>query len=117
MPIKKIDLYHPQDGKVSEKDATLAAAIFVDHAYDGKTFCVCQALFPSRSAKAWEKLQKALKGTIEAHIFNQMQTTRSVSFVPGEKIAVKVIDDRGNEVMSILDPAKPSNFRGPDDGQ
>ena len=83
------------------------AAWFVDHDYDGRTFCICQALFPGRSTKnPWEKLQKALKGTIDEEKFDQLRTTRSLPFKPGKKVAVTVIDDRGNEVIKIVESAK-----------
>jgi adenine-specific DNA-methyltransferase len=75
------------------------AAWFVDHDYDGRTFCVCQALSPAGGSKnPWEKLQKALKGNIDEEKFEALRSTRSLPFKPGKKVTVKVIDDRGNEV-------------------
>ncbi|WP_169791313.1 site-specific DNA-methyltransferase [Sandaracinus amylolyticus] len=98
-----IDLYDPTTGFTSSAKGDGAAAILVDHDYDGKSFCVSQALFPGGGANAWEKLQKALKGAIDEDKFAQLRTTRSLPFKPGHKVAVKVIDDRGNEVIKIVD--------------
>ena len=60
-----------------------------------------QAFFPDKSA--WEKLARALKGSIEEGAFNQLSGTVSLPFKPGERqtVAVKVIDPRGNEVMRV----------------
>lgn len=99
-----IDLYDPTTGETSASPGENVAAWFVDHDYDGKTFCMCQALFPGRGTKnPWEKLQKALRGTIDEDRFEALRSTRSVPFKPGAKVAVRVIDDRGTEVMKVLD--------------
>jgi adenine-specific DNA-methyltransferase len=100
-----IDLYDPNTGETHEGKGTDVAAWFIDHDYDGKTFCVSQALFPGGATKnPWEKLQKALKGTIDEEQFEALRGTRSLPFNPGKKVAVTVIDDRGNEVFRIVDP-------------
>jgi adenine-specific DNA-methyltransferase len=79
------------------------AAWFLDHDYDGRTFCVSQAFFPGGKAKnPWEKLQKALKGSIDEDTFEALRGTASIPFKPGKKVAVKVIDDRGNEVVKVV---------------
>jgi adenine-specific DNA-methyltransferase len=79
------------------------AAWFLDTDYDGKTFHICQAFFPG-DPDAWEKLQRALKAHIAPEVFEQMRSTVSFPFEPGEhqRIAVKVIDFRGNEVVRVV---------------
>lgn len=76
------------------------------HGYDGESFCVSQALSPGGGPNAWEKLQKALKGSIDEEKIEQLRTTRSLPFEPGNKVAVKVIDDRSNEAIKVLDAKK-----------
>jgi adenine-specific DNA-methyltransferase len=100
-----VDLYDPNTGETRSAKGTDAAALFVDHDYDGKSFCISQALFPGGS-NPWEKLQKALKGQIDEEKFAALQSARSLPFKPGNKVAVKVIDDRGNEVIKIVDARK-----------
>lgn len=104
--VRGIDLYDPITGDTDFAKGESAAAIFVDHDYDGKTFCVSQALFPGGGSNAWEKLQKALKGSIDEDKFSALRTTQSLPFKPGLKVAVKVIDDRGNEVIKMVDARK-----------
>jgi adenine-specific DNA-methyltransferase len=98
-----VDLYDPNTGETRHSKGEDVAAWFVDHDYDSRTFCICQALFPG-GRNPWEKLAKALKGTIDEDKFETLRTTRSLPFKPGKKIAVKVIDDRGNEVIKLVDP-------------
>jgi adenine-specific DNA-methyltransferase len=78
------------------------AAWFVDADYDGRTFCITQAFFPD--ASAWEKLAKALKAVVDESAFAALSGTVSLPFAAGEhkRVAVKVIDPRGNEVMRVL---------------
>jgi adenine-specific DNA-methyltransferase len=98
-----VDIYDPLREKVHSSRGEDVAAWFLDTDYDGKTFRICQAFFPG-DADAWEKLQRALKAQIDAEAFERMRGTVSFSFEPGEhrRIAVKVIDFRGNEVVRVI---------------
>ena len=98
-----VDIYDPVTGETNHDDGENVAAWFLDHDYDGRTFCVGQAFFPSGKIKnPWEKLQKALKGSIDEDKFESLRSTTSIPFKPGSKVAVKVIDDRGNEVVKVV---------------
>jgi len=96
-----VDIYNPLDGSVNSDKGDKVAGWFVDTDYDGRTFCVCQAFFPDRSA--WEKLGRALRGIIDEEKFEMLAGTVSFPFPKGKhgKAAVKVIDRRGNEVMVV----------------
>jgi adenine-specific DNA-methyltransferase len=52
----------------------------------------------------WQKLQRALKAQIDPEAFEQMRGTVSFPFKSGkyQRIAVKVIDFRGNEVVRVM---------------
>ena len=96
-----VDIYDPVKNRVVPTKAQKVAAWLLDSDYDGRTFCVTQAFFPDRGA--WDKLAKALKGTVEETAFDAFAGTESLPFAAGsnQRIAVKVIDPRGNEVMSV----------------
>jgi adenine-specific DNA-methyltransferase len=98
-----VDIYDPLTGEVQSTRGEDVAAWFLDTDYDGKTFHICQAFFPG-DPHAWEKLQRALKAQIPPEVFEQMRGTVSFPFQPGEhqRIAVKVIDFRGNEVVRVI---------------
>jgi adenine-specific DNA-methyltransferase len=101
--LRGVDIYDPLTGEVHSTRGEDVAAWFLDTDYDGKTFHICQAFFPG-DPDAWEKLQRALKAQIAPEAFEQMRGTVSFPFQPGEhrRIAVKVIDFRGNEVVRVV---------------
>ena len=80
----------------------------LDVDYNGRVFMGTQVFFPRTSA--WDSLKKALKATHEESAWNHLAGNTSAPFEAGEHatIAVKVIDDRGNEMMVVkrLDEAK-----------
>jgi len=97
-----VDIYDPVTNSIHDSRADKVAAWFLDTDYDGRTFCITQAFFPNRTA--WAKLEKALKGVIDADKFEALSGTLSLPFPAGEhrRVALKVIDPRGNDVMKIL---------------
>jgi len=101
--LRGVDIYDPLTGETEHARGADVAAWFLDTDYDGMTFHICQALFPG-DADAWDKLQRALKASIDPEAFEQMRGTISFPFEPGEhqRIAVKVIDFRGNEVVRVV---------------
>jgi adenine-specific DNA-methyltransferase len=92
-------VYNPLTGEISDSSSGKVAAWFLDADYDGSCFCFSQAFFPDKSA--WEKIAKALGSSLPDGVFQDFTT--SWPFKPGRhnRIAVKVIDPRGNEVMAI----------------
>jgi adenine-specific DNA-methyltransferase len=109
--LRGVDVYDPLTGEVHSTRGEDVAAWFLDTDYDGKTFHICQAFFPG-DADAWEKVQRALKAEIDAEAFERMRGTVSFPFEPGEhrRIAVKVIDFRGNEVVRVI-PLNAEQYR------
>ena len=101
--LRGVDIYDPLTGEVHHSRGEDVAAWFLDTDYDGMTFHICQAFFPG-DRKAWQKLQRALKAQIDPEAFEKMRGTKSFPFKPGEhkRIAVKVIDFRGNEVVNVI---------------
>ncbi len=98
-----VDIYDPNTGELHQSRGEDVAAWFLDQDYDGYTFCISQAFFPS-NADAWEKLERALKGSLDPEKFEALRGTVSLPFQPGKhhRVAVKVIDMRGNEVIRVL---------------
>ena len=92
-------IYNPLTGEISESSNKKVAAWFLDTDYDGRCFCISQAFFPDK--EAWAKIAKALGSSVSDGAFEAFTT--SWPFKPGKhnRIAVKVIDPRGNEVMAI----------------
>jgi adenine-specific DNA-methyltransferase len=105
-----VDIYLPIENRVESTSMDKVAAWFVDSDYDGRTFCICQAFFPDRSA--WDTIARALKGVIEPEAFEQLSGTVSLPFRAGPhgRVAVKVIDPRGSEVMAIHDLTPDTSY-------
>ncbi|MFN8474908.1 MAG: site-specific DNA-methyltransferase [Anaerolineae bacterium] len=97
-----VDIYDPVANTLRATSADKVAAWFLDGDYDGQTFCISQAFFPDGSA--WDKLAQALKSVVDPARFAAFSGTRSLPFPTGKhrRVAVKVIDPRGNEVMRVL---------------
>ena len=96
-----VDIYDPVTNTVRSSGAEKVAAWFLDADYDGRCFCITQAFFPDKTA--WKKLGKALGGALDAEAFEKLSGTVSLPFPVGQhkRVAVKVIDPRGNEVLRV----------------
>lgn len=94
-----LDIFDPSTMEHCPLNGNDVPAWFLDTDYNGLCFHVCQAFFPRTGA--WESLKKALKGSYEESVWDHLAGTLSEPFDPGEQrtIAVKVIDDRGNELI------------------
>ena len=96
-----LDVFDPTTMKVESEPGQNVPAWFLDTDYNGLCFYVKQAFFPRTGA--WDSLKKALKGSYEDEVWEHLAGTVSAPFDPGEhkEIAVKVIDDRGNELLVV----------------
>lgn len=96
-----VDIYDPLTNTVRSTGAAKVAAWFLDSDFDGRCFCITQAFFPDRAA--WDNIAAALKSRADEEAFAKLAGTESIPFEAGHhrRIAVKVIDPRGNEVMAI----------------
>ncbi len=99
-----LDVFDPATMENEHRRGDDVPAWFLDTDYNGTCFHVCQAFFPRTGA--WEHLKKALKSTHEESVWDHLAGSLSTPFELGEhrQIAVKVIDDRGNELMVVRKP-------------
>jgi adenine-specific DNA-methyltransferase len=96
-----LDVFDPVSMEVEHRTGDDVPAWFLDTDYNDLCFHVCQAFFPRTGA--WENLRRALKGRYEESVWEHLSGTMSAPFEAGEhgQIAVKVIDDRGNELLVV----------------
>ena len=96
-----LDVFDPVTMDTRHAKGDDVPAWFLDTDYNGLCFHVSQAFFPRTSA--WDSLKKALKEEYEESVCDHLAGTKSEPFEAGEnrQAAVKVIDDRGNELMVI----------------
>lgn len=96
-----LDVFDPATMEAVHRGGNDVPAWFLDTDYNGLCFHVSQAFFPRTAA--WDDLKKALKGEYEDSVWEHLAGTTSAPFAAGEhgQIAVKVIDDRGNELLVV----------------
>ena len=96
-----LDVFDPIDMESDHRKGNDVPAWFLDTDYNGLCFHVCQAFFPRTSA--WEGIKRSLRGEFEDSVWAHLSGTLSTPFQAGEhgQIAVKVIDDRGNELLVV----------------
>jgi len=96
-----LDVFDPVSMDVDHRGGNDVPAWFLDTDYNGLSFHVCQAFFPRTSA--WDNLKKALKAEFDETVWDHLAGTKSAPFEAGEhkQVAVKVIDDRGNELVVV----------------
>jgi len=99
-----LDVFDPATMETDHRSGDDVPAWFLDTDYNGLCFHVCQAFFPRTGA--WEHLKKALKAIYEESVWDHLAGASSAPFPLGEhrQIAVKVIDDRGNELIVVKKP-------------
>jgi len=103
-----LDTFDPSTFEPQHSSGDDVPAWLLDTAWNGLSFHVSQAFFPRTSA--WDNLKKALKTDFEESVWDHLSGTVSAPFTAGDvrEIAVKVLDDRGNELLVVrsLDEAE-----------
>ncbi len=96
-----LDTFNPSTMDAESIEGKDVPAWFLDSAYNELSFHVTQAFFPRTGA--WDNLKRALRATHEESVWDHLNGTTSAPFeaTPDTKIAVKVIDTRGNELMVV----------------
>ena len=100
------DYYDPRKGVVESGGTDKIACWMLDTDYDGRALYPRQVFFPMSGPKdGWSRLAKNLKAEIDHDLIEQYRGTVSLPFIPGEynRVAVKIIDDRGIESLRILE--------------
>jgi adenine-specific DNA-methyltransferase len=96
-----LDVFDPISMENEHAPGSNVPAWFLDTDYNGLCFHVTQAFFPRTGA--WDALKKSLKADYDESLWDHLAGTVSAPFGAGseKKIAVKVIDARGNELMVV----------------
>ena len=104
--LKGLDLFDPQSMNTKSIGGESVPCWMLDTDYDGMSFYATQVFFPKTSA--WDNLQRSLKATFDDSVWQHLAGTVSEPFALGERrrVAVKVIDERGNELMRVCDVAE-----------
>ena len=101
-----LDTFRPDTMDTESVEPENLPCWMLDTSYNGMAFCASQVFFPRTGA--WDNLQKSLKGQFNDSVWEHLAGTTSEPFVADSKgqIAIKVIDERGNELMRVLNVAE-----------
>lgn len=106
--LRGLDTFDPTTFEVDHRSGDDVPAWLLDTDWNELSFHVSQAFFPRTGA--WDGLKRALRGEYEDSVWDHLAGTTSAPFAAGEhkRIAVKAIDDRGNELLVVksLDEAE-----------
>lgn len=96
-----LDTFDPATMQAHHMNGDDVPMWMLDTAWNGMAFKADQVFFPRTSA--WENLRKALKATHEDSVWEHLRGDTSAPFAvnAGTDIAVKVLDDRGNELLKV----------------
>ncbi|RJP68517.1 MAG: site-specific DNA-methyltransferase [Candidatus Abyssobacteria bacterium SURF_17] len=102
--IKGVDVYDPTTGQIRSHSTDDIACWFIDTDYNGESFFVRHAHFCGAD-QPYDKLKRALRAEIDESAWASLYSTRSRPFATPSKgkIAVKVINHYGDEVMKIYE--------------
>jgi adenine-specific DNA-methyltransferase len=99
--LRGVDTFDPVTMDTDPQPGSNVPAWLLDTDYNDLCFHASQVFFPRTSA--WENLRKALKADYDDSVWDHLSGTTSAPFEAGEhrQVAVKVIDDRGNELLVV----------------
>jgi len=102
--IKGLDIYDPTTGQIRSSSTDDLAAWFIDTSYNGESFFVRHAYFTGAD-QPYDKLKRALRADIGEAAWSAPYSTTSRPFPKPAtgKIAIKVINHYGDEVLKVFE--------------
>ena len=103
--MKGVDVFHPASGEVRSDGPDGIAMWFVDSDYNEESFFVRQAYFLGATADPYKSLKTTLKADINQEAWESLysDTSRAFDKPASGRIAVKVINHLGDEVMKVFE--------------
>ncbi len=104
LTLRGVDVYDPTTGDVRSHDTDQIALWMIDTNYNDESFFVRHCYFTG-GLDPYKRLKRALKAEIDEDAWATLYRTESRPFERPEtgKIAVKVINDYGDEVMKVFE--------------
>jgi adenine-specific DNA-methyltransferase len=102
--IKGVDVYDPNTDEIRSRSTEEIALWMIDTNYNGESFFVRHCYFPG-GQDHYKQLRRALKSDIDEEAWESLNSVSSRAFGKPDtgKIAVKVINDYGDEVMKVFE--------------
>lgn len=102
--VKGVDVYDPIRDEVRSRDVDQIYLWMIDTNYDGKSFFMRHCYFLGEQ-KPYEKLKRDLKAEIDEATWETLyqRVSRPFDLPTTGRIAVKVINDYGDEAMKVIE--------------
>ncbi|MFP3898580.1 MAG: site-specific DNA-methyltransferase [Dehalococcoidia bacterium] len=102
--IKGLDVYDPTTGQIRSNSTDDIACWFIDTDYNEESFFVRHAYFTG-AEEPYDRLKRALRAEIDEAAWSSLYSTISRPFDAPKtgKIAIKVINHYGDEVLKVYD--------------
>jgi adenine-specific DNA-methyltransferase len=107
--LKGLDIYDPTTGEIRNSSPDEIACWFIDTNYNGESFFVRHAYFTGAD-QPYDKLKRVLKAEIDESAWSALYSATSRPFDPPQgkdgksgKIAIKVINHYGDEVLKVYE--------------
>ncbi len=99
-----VDIYDPTTGEIRSSSSDDIACWFIDTSYNEESFFVRHAYFCGGN-DPYSKLKKALRADIDEQAWQELYSTKSRPFdKPATgKIAIKVINHYGDEILKVYE--------------
>ena len=103
--LRGVDVYDPTTGVIRSNDTGEIALWMIDTDYDEESFFVRHCYFSGGGNDPYQRLKRALKADIDEAAWATMYGTRSRPFPMPKtgKIAIKVINHYGDEVLKVYE--------------
>ena len=104
--MRGFDYYNTKTGEIDSGSAERIALWMLDPDYDGRSLFPRQVFFPiAGEGEGWARLARSLRAEIDEERIESYRGTTSLPFEArrGQKVAVKLVDDRGIESLRILE--------------
>ena len=103
--VNGFDYFDTRTGKLTSGSDKNIAVWMLDTDYDGRSLYPRQVFFPMEDTKDnWARLAKDLSAEIDTDLIQYYHGSQSIPFEMGahNRIAVKIVDDRGLESLKIV---------------
>ncbi len=102
--LRGLDIYDPTTGAIRNSSPDEIACWFIDTDYNGEAFFVRQAYFTGAD-RPYDALKRTLRAEVDESVWESIYGAISRPFqIPsGGKIAIKVINHYGDEVLKVYD--------------
>ncbi|MGH3816630.1 MAG: site-specific DNA-methyltransferase [Pseudonocardiaceae bacterium] len=100
-----VDVYDPTTGIIRSNDTSEIALWMIDSDYDEESFFVRHCYFSGGGTDPYARLKRALRAEIGQQAWDSLYGTRSrpFSLPKSGKIAIKVINHYGDEVLKVFE--------------